>query len=94
MPFNHFRMLRSAWCFQPRTRTAHGKTGMHLAVSWAGLFNEPVEIVQATLLGGIKRSIAHLLRPDVTLFLIDTASHSCCLKDVTNVLRIVVDTAA
>ena len=71
---------------------------MHLAVSWAGLFNEPVEIVQATLLGGTKRSVprsvAHLLRSDVMLHLIDTGSHSCCLKDVINVLRTVVDTAA
>ena len=70
---------------------------MHLAVSWAG-FNEPVEVVQVTLAGGVKRlvprSVAHLLRPDVILYLIDTGSYSCCLKDVINVLRIVVDTAA
>ena len=71
---------------------------MHLEVSWAWLFNEPVEIVQVTLSGGIKRlvprSVAHLLRPEVTLHLVDTGSHSCCLKDVINVLRTVVDTVA
>ena len=90
MPVNPFRMLKSAWCFQLKTRTAHGNTVMRLAVSWAG-FKEPVEIVQITLLGG---TVAHLLRPDVTLHLIDTGSHSCCLKDVINVPRTVVDTAA
>ena len=71
---------------------------MHLEVSWAGLFNEPIEIVQTTLLRGINRSVprsvVHVLRSDVVLHLIVTGSHRCCLKDVINVLRTVVDTAA
>ena len=89
MLFSPFRMLKSAWCIQPRTHTARGNTGMHLEVSWAGLFNEPVEIVQVTLSGSHQPIGPAIRRPRpqdrCVLHLIDTGSHSCCLKDVSNV---------